>query len=112
MSKGLVKRTIEIVINDQPVKVSYQIKLICDAITKYNYLRKFPLTPKEVFLWADSLVTIWPDLDPEAIDFVIDKMIAQEIECDGGGIQNIVKGLKRLDVDAQGNYFVKSDHIY
>lgn len=86
--------------------------IICKAIKKYNQLKKFPLSDIEILEWKDSLLTIWPELDPEAIEFVVNKMIAQEIDCDGGGIQNIVKGLKRLDVNQEGNYFVKTDHTY
>jgi hypothetical protein len=92
-------------------KLSADEILVCQALRKYNQLRKFPLTDIEIVEWKTSLFELFPNLDPDAIKFVVLKMLIGVIESDGGGIQNIIKGLKRLGKNESG-YFVKDDQVY
>lgn len=57
----------------------------------------------EIAEWADSLQRLLPDIDLEAMEFMIDNMKKGEIAYDkNAGIQNIFMGLKMVTRDEEG----------
>lgn len=57
----------------------------------------------EIVEWADSIQRLVPDLDLEALEFMIDNMKTGEIAFDkSAGIQNIFMGLKMVTRDDDG----------
>ena len=58
----------------------------------------------EVLEWKDSLMEILGDnLDPDAIEFVILKMMTGQLDYDKNlGIQNIFSGLKQIRKTTKG----------
>lgn len=85
---------------------------VCQALYRYNQIKRFPLSDVEIMNWKDTLFDLFPNLDPAGIMFVVNKMITGEIECDLGGIHNITKALTKIDFDDVKGYIVKSDQTY
>jgi len=82
-------------------------RLICNCIHTFNQLRDFKLTAIEVLEWRDSLNRIWPDMNPDRLAFVIDKLMTGELEYKPSiGIQNLFKGLKKVE-RIEGGYRIK-----
>lgn len=70
---------------------------ICNSINEFNQLRSFKLNLSDVLQWKDTIIRLKPEIEPEAISFVVDKLILGELDYDKDlGIQNIINGLNML----------------
>ena len=70
---------------------------VCDAIATYNQLRAFKLDAIDVLEWKDTLLKLMPNVRTSAITFVIEQMVAGNLEHKHtDGLQNIIRGLKRI----------------
>jgi hypothetical protein len=79
-----------------------------EIVRRFNQLRHFPLTEGEVFQWVASFNRVMPNLDPEALAFVIDAMISGDYEYDGrAGIQYVVAAIKDVVRTERGFAFRK-----
>lgn len=82
---------------------------ICESLNKFNQLREFPLSALQILEWKDTILEARPNIDPEAIRFIVDKLITADLPYSKGeGILNIFRGLKLIDRNKEG-YIVKSD---
>ncbi len=80
---------------------------ICAALHRMNQLRNYKLGVIEILEWKDSIVKLMPEVEIEAIDFVIDKLIIGELHYEPNiGIRNIVIGLKNIEKE-NGEFRVK-----
>lgn len=101
---------------DDPLEIalsnmSESERRLCAVIHRYNQLRAYPLSQKEILEWKDSFVKLsGKDLAElaEKLDFVIDKMIVGEIDNDPKhGIKNLFEGLKEVQGEL-GKYKIRS----
>lgn len=97
------RKTIDEIVAEAIEKLTENEKAIVESLRRYNQLRKVPLSALDILEWKESIMEVNPDTDPKAVNFVITRMIAGEIDCDGGGIQNIMNGLK--SVSLRGNQY-------
>jgi hypothetical protein len=79
---------------------------VIKAVYQFNQLRAFSLTDIEIVEWAASIARLLPELNPSALEFMVDKMKIGEIQFDKTlGIQNIFNGLKQVTFE-NGEYKV------
>lgn len=80
-------------------QLSTREKLICDSLNTFNQLRDFPLNAIQILEWKDSLLRIMPDLEPDKLEFVIDRMIDGQLTYKPEyGIKNLFIGLGMIEL--------------
>jgi hypothetical protein len=73
-------------------------KLVVEAVGHFNMLRAYPMGRDEVIAWAQTLERVVPDLDPLAVCWLVDEMLAGRYEYDkNAGIQNLTQGLMKVE---------------
>lgn len=83
-----------------------------NKIRAVNMLVGYPMPLTEMQDWAVSLVTITPNIDLEAVGFVMKKFAMEELVWDKSkGIQNIYIGLKRVRM-FDGKFELFTPHDY
>jgi hypothetical protein len=93
----------------QIVQLGSEEKRICAILNTYNQLRPYKLDAVEVLEWKDSIIKLVKDLDIDALEFLVDKMIAGEMDYDRDkGIQNIFLGLKKVEKTETGYKILRS----
>jgi len=93
------------------MKLTDREKEVCDALATYNQLRAFKLDAIDILEWKDTILKLMPNVKPPAIQFVIEQMVAGNIEHKKDeGIQNIVRGLK-IVVKRSGQWQIKDNGI-
>lgn len=79
-------------------------RLTVEALEQFNKLRAFPLTPQEIVAWALTVEDVVPGVDPMAVCWLVDEMLAGRYEYDkNAGIQNLTLGL--MKIERVGNNF-------
>ena len=81
---------------------------IADVLDVANNLVRFPLKESDLSSWSKQLDRMFPDLEIRKLQFLIDQFAEDDIiEWDPNkGIQNVVKGLHRIHVNAKGAYCI------
>lgn len=95
--------------SQQIVSVTLPNDAIIRAVYQFNQLRAYSLTEIEMMEWARSIERLLPDLDIDALNFLIDKMKTGEMEYDKAvGIQNIFNGMKKIEKTESGYKILKA----
>lgn len=82
---------------------------VCNALATYNQLRSFKLDAIDILEWKDTILKLMPKVKADAIQFVIEQMVAGNLEHKKDeGLQNIVRGLKRV-VKRAGKWIIKDN---
>lgn len=80
-----------------------------EAVDQFNKLRPYPLDKKEILQWALTIENVIQDLDPLALCWLVDEMLAGRYEYDrNAGIQNLTLGVLRVERVGTG-YQIKTD---
>jgi hypothetical protein len=80
-----------------------------EAVSYFNMLRAYPLTGTEIVQWAATIERVVLDLDPLALCWLVDEMLAGRYEFDKTvGIQQLITGLGRVE-KIQTGYRLKTD---
>jgi hypothetical protein len=84
-------------------------KLVVEAIAEFNKLRAYPLDRMEIFAWAHTIECSLPKLDPMALCWLVDEMLAGRYEYDRfSGIQQLTIGVQKVEKINQ-TYQFKTD---
>lgn len=82
----------------QELQLSRNEERLCDILNTFNQLREYPLNAIQILEWKDSLLRILPDLEPDKLEFVIDRMIDGQITYKPEfGIKNLFIGLALIE---------------
>jgi hypothetical protein len=84
-------------------------RLVLEAVDHFNRLRSYPLTREEIMKWAMTLEQVVPNLDPLALCWLVDEMLAGRYDYDRfSGIQQLTIGLQKVEKINQ-TYQLKTD---
>lgn len=77
--------------------MSLEILNLSKEIYRVNLLNPYPLSDLQVVEWAKCINLLLPEMKPEMLQLIINKMMLGVIEWDGKkGIQNIFSAYKKL----------------
>ena len=84
-------------------------KELCKIIAHVNQLRSYPLTAIEIAEWSRSMKQLFPDLDYDALMFLISEMKAGRAEYDDRlGIRNLTMGMGGVEKTINGYRILKT----
>lgn len=85
---------------------------VCTCINLFNQLRDYKLSDIEILEWKDTILRLLPEAEPQAIQFVIERLMTGEIEYKKDeGIRNIFRGLDHIEKEGD-KYIVKRIYTY
>ena len=88
--------------------LSEKCKKISKVIVEVNKLTSFPLDAEELLRWSIDIERIYPDINLDALLFLMDCFKTDSIEWDKSkGIQNIFNGLNRIRL-TNGVYSIRN----
>lgn len=78
---------------------------LCKILYHVNQLTAFPMVVEQIQDWAKSLLLLIPDLEFNALEFLINEMKLSRYEFDKNlGIQNLTRGLALIKKNKSGYY--------
>lgn len=83
---------------------------LCIVLYSFNQLRDYKLADHELVEWMKTFDRLLPGIDPDKVQFAIDRMISGELPYDKNkGIQNIFTALKEINGDDRHGYTLRSN---
>jgi hypothetical protein len=77
-----------------------------EAVDQLNKLRAYPMEPAEIVQWALTIEAVVPGIDPLALCWLVDEMLAGRHEYDrNAGIQNLTAGVRKVEKVGSGYQF-------
>jgi hypothetical protein len=89
--------------NSDLVSLPIHVEAIARIVYEVNQLRQYPLNDIEIAEWATTLNEFNPDMEIEALQFIIQQMKFGNLEYEQkDGVQNLTRAFQRIRKTADG----------